>query len=207
MCRHHVPLHTILSPKGFFADRTEPTHVNSSGAECRLRKRKIVEHLYRFSGHKILLFSSTTTTATFLLFSLHHHHNHISIVFSPPPPQPHFYCFLSTNTAATFLLFSLHHHHNHISIVFSPPPPPHFYCFPTTSTTTTATTFLSSWKLKQQQKKISEEPRWNKLLTGIAWAASSNSRASAIGNHSSGIKIDWIKSSKSWIEEQTSKTA
>ena len=25
--RHHVPLHTILSTKGFFADRTEPTHV------------------------------------------------------------------------------------------------------------------------------------------------------------------------------------
>ena len=118
-----LPLHTVLSTKGFFADRTEPTHVNSSGAECRLRKRKNVEHLYRFSGHKILL------------FSLHHHHNHISIVFSPPPP-PHFYCFLST----------------------------------------TATTFLLSWKLKQQQKKISEEPRWNKLLIDISWVVSSNSR-------------------------------
>ena len=78
MFRHHLPLHTILSTKGFFADRTEPTRVNSSGAECRLRKRKNVEHLYRFSGHKIPMFSSTTTTttATFLLFSLHHHHHH-----------------------------------------------------------------------------------------------------------------------------------
>ena len=37
--RHHLPLHTILSTKGFFAKRTEPTHVNSSGAECRLRNR------------------------------------------------------------------------------------------------------------------------------------------------------------------------
>ena len=103
--RHHVPLHTILSTKRFFTDRTEQSHVNSSGAECRLRKRKNVEHLYRFSGHKILL------------FSLHHHHNHISIVFSPPPP-PHFYCFPSTTTttATTFLLFSLHHRY-HISIV------------------------------------------------------------------------------------------
>ena len=36
--RHHVPLHIIFSTKGFFADRTEPTHVNSSGAKCRLRK-------------------------------------------------------------------------------------------------------------------------------------------------------------------------
>ena len=35
--RHHVPLHIIFSTKGFFADRTEPTHVNSSGAKCRLR--------------------------------------------------------------------------------------------------------------------------------------------------------------------------
>ena len=100
MFRHHLPLHTILSTKGFFADRTEPTRVNSSGAECRLRKRRNVEHLYRFSGHKIPMFSSTTTT-TSLLFSLHHHHHHhrhhhISIVFPPPPPPPppppsHFY--------------------------------------------------------------------------------------------------------------------
>ena len=149
--RHHVPLHIIFSTKGFFADRTEPTRVNSSGAECRLRKRRNVEHLYRFSGHKIPMFSSTTTT-TSLLFSLHHHHHHhisivflhhhhhhchhhISIVFPPPPPPPpptppHFYWFSSTTTAATtFLWFSLHHHHHHhrhhhISIVFPPPPPP-----------------------------------------------------------------------------------
>ena len=37
--RHHVSLHIIFSTEGFFADRTEPTHVNSSGAKCRLRKR------------------------------------------------------------------------------------------------------------------------------------------------------------------------
>ena len=123
MFRHHVPLQTILSTKGFFANRTEPIHVNSSRAECRLRKRENVAHLYTFSGHKILLFSSTNTTTTtfplfsfsttsatattFLLFSLHHHHHH--------------------NKSTAFL----HHHqyHHHISIVFPPPPPPHFYCF------------------------------------------------------------------------------
>ena len=60
---------------GFFADRTEPTQVKSSEEECRLRKRWNVAHLYRFSGHKIQLFSSTTTTflffspTTYLLFS------------------------------------------------------------------------------------------------------------------------------------------
>ena len=101
-------LHTILSTKGFLADRTEPTHVNSSGAEFRLKN---VAHLYRFSGHKIPL------------FFFHHHHRHISIVFPspPPPPPPHFYCFPFTNTTTTttFLLFFLHHHHHHrhISIV------------------------------------------------------------------------------------------
>ena len=47
--RHHVPLHTMFSTKGFFAEGTEPTHVNSSGAESRLRKRKNVARLYRFS--------------------------------------------------------------------------------------------------------------------------------------------------------------
>ena len=152
MFRHHLPLHTILSSKGFLADRTEPIRVNSSGAECKLRKRKNVEHLYRFSGHKIPMFSSTTT-ATFLLFSLHHHHHHISIVFPPPPPSPphfycfpppppqplrppHFYCFPSSTTTDTtkFLLIFPHHHRcHHISMVFAPPPPPpplppsHFY--------------------------------------------------------------------------------
>ena len=154
MFRHHLPLHTILSSKGFLADRTEPIRVNSSGAECKLRKRKNVEHLYRFSGHKIPMFSSTTT-ATFLLFSLHHHHHHISIVFPPPPPSPphfycfpppppqplpppHFYCFPSSTTTDTtkFLLIFPHHHRcHHISMVFAPPPPPpplppsHFYPF------------------------------------------------------------------------------
>ena len=122
---HHVPLHTIHSTKGFFADRTEPTHGNSSRAECRLKNRWNVEHLYRFSGHKILLFSSSTTITTiFPLFSLHHHHHrhHISIVFAPPPPPPHFNCFRSSSTTTTFQLFSLLLHHHHISIVFYPSP-------------------------------------------------------------------------------------
>ena len=79
--RHHVPLHTIRSTKGFFADRTEPTHVNSSRAKCRLTKRQNVAHLYSFSGHKIYCFPP------------------------PPPPPLHFYCFPST-TATTFQLFS-----------------------------------------------------------------------------------------------------
>ena len=35
---HRVPLNAILSTKRFFANGTEPTDVNSSGAECRLRK-------------------------------------------------------------------------------------------------------------------------------------------------------------------------
>ena len=104
-------LHAILSTKRFFANGTEPTHVNSSGAECRLRKRQNVALLYRFAGQKILLFSSSTTTTTattFLLFSLHHHRHHISIIFSPPPPPPHFYCFPPPTP---------------------PPTPQHFYCF------------------------------------------------------------------------------
>ena len=111
--RHHVPLHTIHSTNEFFADRTEPTHGNSSRsrAECRLKNRWNVEHLYRFSGHKILLFSSSSTITTiFPLFSLlhhHHHRHHISIVFAPPPPPPHFNCFRSSSTTTTFLLFSI----------------------------------------------------------------------------------------------------
>ena len=143
--RQHVPLHTIFSSKGFFADRAEPTHVNSSGAKCRLRKRQNFAHLYRFSGHKILLLSSpkttTTTTTTFLLFYFAPPPPHF-YCFPPPPLPLHFCCFPSTTTtttfivsstttttATTFLLFSLHHHHQHISIVFFPPPPrppPHF---------------------------------------------------------------------------------
>ena len=139
MFRHHVPLYTICFTKGFLAKGTEPTFVNSSGAESRLRKRKN-EHLYRFSCHKIPLFSSNTTTTattTFLLFSLHHHHHrqHISTVFFPPPPPlpppPHFYCFPSTS--AKFLFFSP-----------PSPPPPHFYCFPSTITTTTTFPLFSS---------------------------------------------------------------
>ena len=108
--RHHVPLHTIHSTKGFFADRTKPTHGNSLRAECRLKNRWNVEHLYRFSGHKILLFSSSTTITTiFPLFSLHHHHHrhHISIVFPPHPPPPYFYCFLSFAHSFHFFLHDI----------------------------------------------------------------------------------------------------
>ena len=60
---------------------------------------------------------------------------------------------------------------------------------------------------RKQQKKISEELRWNKLVTGISWAVSSDSRAYAIGIHSSGIKIDSSNNSQSWVEEQPSKRA
>ena len=62
--RYHMSLHAILSTKRFLANRTEPTHVNSSEAECRLRKRWNVAHLYRFTTT-----TTTTTTTTFLLFS------------------------------------------------------------------------------------------------------------------------------------------
>ena len=143
MFRHNVPFYTIFSTKGFLANGTEPTHVNSSGAECRLRKTKNVEHLYRFSGHKIPLFSSSTTTATttFLLFSLqHHHHHHISTVFFH------------------------HHHRHHIFIVFPPqpplPPPPHCYCFPSTRLykrlpTAILSSFCSNASCSEQQSWFS----------------------------------------------------
>ena len=74
--RHHVPLHTILSTKRFFTDRTEQSHVNSSGAECRLRKRKNVEHLYRFTSIKFQCFLPPPPPPNSVLFSLHHHHHH-----------------------------------------------------------------------------------------------------------------------------------
>ena len=54
MFRHHVPLHAILSTKRFVANGTERTHVKSSEAECRLKKRQNVAALYRFEGHKVL---------------------------------------------------------------------------------------------------------------------------------------------------------
>ena len=37
--QNHMPLHSILFTKRVFANGAEPTHVNFSGAECRLRKR------------------------------------------------------------------------------------------------------------------------------------------------------------------------
>ena len=64
--------------------------------------------LYRFSGHKIVLFSLNHHHIS-IVFLLHHHHHHISIIFSPPQP-PHFYCFPPPSSPP-------------------PPPPPHFYCF------------------------------------------------------------------------------
>ena len=64
--------------------------------------------LYRFSGHKILLFSLHHHHIS-IVFLLQHHHHHISIIFSPPQP-PHFYCFPPPSSPP-------------------PPPPPHFYCF------------------------------------------------------------------------------
>ena len=64
--------------------------------------------LYRFSGHKILLFSLHHHHIS-IVFLLQHHHHHISIIFSPPQP-PHFYCFPPPTSPP-------------------PPPPPHFYCF------------------------------------------------------------------------------
>ena len=64
--------------------------------------------LYRFSGHKILLFPLHHHHIS-IVFLLQHHHHHISIIFSPPQP-PHFYCFPPPSSPP-------------------PPPPPHFYCF------------------------------------------------------------------------------
>ena len=66
--------------------------------------------LYRFSGHKILLFSLHHHHIS-IVFLLQHHHHHISIIFSPPQP-PHFYCFPPPSSPPP-----------------PPPPPPHFYCF------------------------------------------------------------------------------
>ena len=62
--------------------------------------------LYRFSGHKIVLFSLHHHHIS-IVFLLQHHH-HISIIFSPPQP-PRFYCFPPPSSP--------------------PPPPQHFYCF------------------------------------------------------------------------------
>ena len=49
--------------------------------------------------------------------------------------------------------------------------------------------------------------RRNRILTGISWAVSSDSRAYATGIHSSGIKIDSSNNSQSWVEEQPSNRA
>ena len=133
--RHHVPLHTIFSTKGFW--QTDLSQLTSTPREQNLDWER-GRMLRIFIGFQVIKFhcflpaaappphfhcfpSTTTTPTTFLLFSLHHHH--ISIVFPPPlPPQPHFYCFSFTTT--TFLLFSLHHHisifslHHHNHLIF-----------------------------------------------------------------------------------------
>ena len=134
--RHHVPLHTIFSTKGFW--QTDLSQLTSTPREQNLDWER-GRMLRIFIGFQVIKFhcflpapppppphfhcfpSTTTTPTTFLLFSLHH--RHISIVFPPPlPPQPHFYCFSFTTT--TFLLFSLHHHisifslHHHNHLIF-----------------------------------------------------------------------------------------
>ena len=38
MFGNQVPLHIIFSTKRFVSEGTEPSHVNSTGAKCRLRK-------------------------------------------------------------------------------------------------------------------------------------------------------------------------
>ena len=127
--------------------------------------------LYRFSGHKIVLFSLHHHHIS-IVFLLQHHH-HISIIFSPPQP-PRFYCFPPPSSPPPppqhFYCFHPPQPSPPHFYCFPPPPPPqppHFHCFPspplpphlyyflstTTSTfllfsstnnttTTTATTFL-----------------------------------------------------------------
>ena len=120
--------------------------------------------LYRFSGHKIVLFSLNHHHIS-IVFLLHHHHHHISIIFSPPQP-PRFYFFPPPSSPPP----PPQHFCGFPPPPPSPPPPPqppHFHCFPppplpphfyyflstTTSTfllfsstnnttTTTATTFV-----------------------------------------------------------------
>ena len=120
--RHHVPLHAILYTKWFFANGTEPTHVNSSGAECidwencSMLRIDIVLKAIKFYSFP---------PPPPLLPPPHFY------CFPPPPPPPlQFYCFPPPPPPPL-------------------PPPPHFHCFPSTTTfslfssttTTTATTF------------------------------------------------------------------
>ena len=53
-------------------------------------------------------------------------------------------------------------------------------------------------KKDQRRTKMEQNTYWYLLVV------SSDSRAYTIGIHSSGIKIDWIKSSNSWVKEQAS---
>ena len=73
-----MPLHIIFSTKRFVANRTEPTHVNSTGAECRLRKGRMFCIYIGLASHDIPLL---TPPPQFYCF---------------PPPPPHFYCFHSS---------------------------------------------------------------------------------------------------------------
>ena len=81
--------------------------------------------LYRFSGHKIVLFSLHHHHIS-IVFLLQHHH-HISIIFSPPQP-PRFYCFPPPSSPPPP---PQHFYCFHPPQPSPPPPsPPHFYCFP-----------------------------------------------------------------------------
>ena len=93
-------MHAVLSTKRFFANGREPTHVNSSRAECRLRKRYNVANLNRFTPPPpppphFYCFPPPFTT-TFLLFPS----TITTFLFFPPPPPPNFY----------------HFYHHHISV-------------------------------------------------------------------------------------------
>ena len=100
--RHHVPLHAILSTKWYFGNGAGPTHVNSSGAECRLRKWCMLRIDIVLKAIKFYSFPPPLSPDFYCV--------------PLPPPPLQFYCFSSTTTttttATTFLLFFLLHHHH-----------------------------------------------------------------------------------------------
>ena len=79
-----IYLHAILSTKRVFANGAEPTHANFSGAECRLRKRYNVAHLYRLTKFLRAQFCYRISIVFFyhhhrISIFLFYHHHHISI--------------------------------------------------------------------------------------------------------------------------------
>ena len=125
--RHHVPLHAILYTKWFFANGTEPTHVNSSGAEC-----------IDWENCSMLRIDIVLKAIKFYSFPPPPHFYCVPppppqfYCFPPPPPPPsHFYFFPSTTTTTKVSLFN--------STTTTAPTFPLF--FSTTTTTTTTTTF------------------------------------------------------------------